>query len=67
MLDARGRYINPKSTRATLTIQDQQDQVFTYSRSGNQEEWSVLRGALGKEGQMVAHPQTRAIHGRGVS
>ena len=42
--------INPKSTRATLTIQDQQDRVFTYSRSGNQEEWSVLRGALGKEG-----------------
>jgi D-alanyl-D-alanine carboxypeptidase/D-alanyl-D-alanine-endopeptidase (penicillin-binding protein 4) len=50
MLDARGRHINPKSTRATLTIQDQQDRVFTYSRSGNQEEWSVLRGALGKEG-----------------
>jgi D-alanyl-D-alanine carboxypeptidase/D-alanyl-D-alanine-endopeptidase (penicillin-binding protein 4) len=50
LLDARGRHINPKSTRATLTIQDQQDQVFTYSRNGNQEEWSVLRGALGKEG-----------------
>ena len=49
-LDARGRHINPKSTRATLAIQDQQDQVFNYSRSGNQEEWSVLRGALGKEG-----------------
>ena len=54
MLDARGRHINPKSTRATLTIQDQQDQVFTYSRSGNQEEWSVLRGAWGKRGHVVA-------------
>lgn len=49
-LDARGRNITPKSTRATMTIQDQQDQVFTYSRSGNQEAWTVLRGALGKEG-----------------
>ena len=24
--------------------------MFTYSRSGNQEAWTVLRGALGKEG-----------------
>jgi D-alanyl-D-alanine carboxypeptidase/D-alanyl-D-alanine-endopeptidase (penicillin-binding protein 4) len=50
MLDARGRHINPKSTRATITIQDQQQQVFTYARNGNQEAWTVLRGALGKEG-----------------
>jgi len=49
-MDARGRNVTPKTMRATMTIQEQQEQVFTYSQSGNREAWSVLRGALGKEG-----------------
>lgn len=49
-LDARGRSVNPKSIRASMAIIDQQDQVFSYTQTGEAEAWTVLRGALGKEG-----------------
>ena len=49
-MDARGERFVPLVRMARMTVVDRDAPVFTYAARGGAEDWTVSRGALGKEG-----------------
>ena len=63
VLDARGGGIEPQVTSARMTVADRRLPVYTYARSGQVDEWTVARRALGNGGSRwlpVRNPEAYA-------